>query len=102
MDTVISKHARERSKERTGIKKKSFERLLPKILKEGKTTKDFNGSFRRYLDKLHMSHSGKKRFIIFGHRIYVLKNKTIVTVMLIPSEFLKIVDKVNKNDKIND
>jgi hypothetical protein len=93
MDMKLSRHARQRSKERLGINQSSLERLLPRILGEGRRAKDFVGSFRKYLDRLHMGYPGKKDIVVYAHQIYVIKETTVVTVMHVPQKFIKVIDK---------
>jgi hypothetical protein len=93
MSIKISKHAKQRSKERLGVKASSFERILPRIVAEGRRAKDFVGSFKRYLDNLHMSYPGRKDIIVYAHQIYIMKDTTIVTVLHVPQKYIKVIDK---------
>ncbi len=90
----LSKHAKQRSKERLGLKDSSLERILPRIMSEGRRARDFVGSFKKYLDSLHMAYPGKKDIVIYAHQIYVIKDTTLVTVMHVPQKFIKILNKL--------
>ena len=89
----ITKHAKQRSKERAGLTKSSLERMLPKIVSEGRRSGDFVGSFQRYLNGLHGIHSMgyHKDIVVYALYIYVLVDKRVITVLQVPKKYLKVV-----------
>ncbi len=91
MKTVtLSEHGSDRASERLGLNEAATNKVAQRALERGRRAKDFAGKFRKYLDKLHMSHPGKKDIVIYGDTIFIFRSETVlVTTYKIPSEFRK-------------
>ena len=87
----VSAHAEERMTERLGIKKSATDRMAQRAFERGSDHSQYSGSFRRYLDKLILSHNYSAKAIkIFGEHIYLFgNNMTLITVLQVPTEYKK-------------
>ncbi len=97
-NVYISQHGYERGKERLGLKKKAFERIVDKAFLKGLDEKEMSGSLYTYFQNKieylgNMGHTEKQFFKIYGENIYVFSKSlkkgylpTLITVMHVPTE----------------
>jgi hypothetical protein len=88
--THITRHARRRGKERLGLPLRALERLVPKVLQDGRTRSDYRrGRVQRYLDGLANDplHHGKADNIrIYGEHVFLFNADTLITVLHVPHD----------------
>lgn len=97
-NVYITRHAYERGKERLGLKKKAFERIVDKAYLNGLGSSNLSGSLYTYFqNKIEylgtMGHTERQFFRIYGENIFVFSENnregflpSLVTVMHIPTE----------------
>lgn len=85
MTNSVSIHAKNRIKERMSIK--NSDRLFELALERGNNYKNFVGSFGRYLTKLAIK--SKANIIVYSNHIFIEKNKTLITILKVPTRYLK-------------
>ena len=84
-DLVISQHAYMRMKERNGWSKKASTRMLQKIYSEGVRSNQVKGYLKGWVnDKADYAMEGRE-LILFGEKLYVFNEKTMLTVLPVPS-----------------
>lgn len=79
----ITDHARKRIKKRVG--KADPEKLLGEALMSGYKHNQFTGSFRKYLDRLSITH--KSTPIIHKGQILFIAGSRLITLYPIPSKY---------------
>ena len=101
----VSKHSKQRCKERLGISKKHTNKIAEKALQNGIRYTDVNGSLRRYMGYLYESHNKiANNIIIYNHNVYIFQNTKLITIMHLPNQYLEISDKAQKrvNERRNE
>lgn len=85
----LTRHALQRGKERLGLRDEAIERLAERALNEGLRTSDTSGRFRRYLDKLFLSHGKAGNLRVYGEKIYLFNGSLLITIFHLPNEYKK-------------
>lgn len=93
----ITNHAKERSKQRLRIPKKAIRNNIDKVIQNGIRHKDTKGRLKKYLDWLYFNYNNCNN-VIYGRHIYVFsKTNTLITIIPLPSQYWKMVDKIQNN-----
>lgn len=93
----VSKHSKQRCKERLGISKKHTNKIAEKALKNGIHHTDATGSLKRYFGYLYESHNKiANNIIIYNRNVYIFRNTELITIMHLPNQYLEISDKTQK------
>lgn len=86
----ITKHAKERSKERNGWNIKATERMSKKVLEQGIRHSQTKGRLNRWMSSLYNKHRREGADIrLYGDKAYIFANETLITVLQIPSNLTK-------------
>ena len=87
----ISRHAMQRSVERSGISKKATKRLFDeKVLIKGVPAEKTVGKVRRWTQTVYdNSPIGLDEIYLYGERAYLIKNENLITVLIIPADCAK-------------
>ena len=87
-DYHISDHAYERAKKRLGWKKKTLERMLPRVVAKGVDAQSVSGAVKRYIQRNQIpnqNHPTWSKIVLFMNSIFVFKGGTLITVFPIKS-----------------
>ena len=87
-------HAKERIRERCGIKLKSTERLARIAYEKGLTHADTAGFLNGYLTSLYFFNGTANNIRLDGDKIYIFCNDVLVTVYDTPKRFQNTVNKL--------
>lgn len=99
MSARVTEHAEDRLGERVGLNKSSVERMANIALEKGISRNDTSGRLRRYLDKLFLSHDKiANNMKIYGQFIYIFNEVTLITVLSLPNEYTKTVNKMRSKE----
>jgi hypothetical protein len=93
---TVTIHAKNRIKERMGLKKSSSEKVAYNALAYGLRHEDVAGSLKRFLDKLYFEHLNANNIRIFADKIFLFHNDFLITVINLPSKFRNTVEKIKK------
>jgi len=93
---IITNHAYNKLKSRTGLNKSSFEKLLADAEKEGIRHNDTCGSLRKYFDKVYLTHRNSTATIIYHNFVFVLNGETLITLYAVPHNIQKLIDNMKK------
>lgn len=98
----ITKHAKRRTKQRVGIKKKDIETNAQKVLEYGLTQTEAKGDLARYMSKVYLRNGIPNNIRAYQHKLYLFKGNVLITVLDIPPQLCKLADKLQKqkNEKI--
>ena len=95
----ITKHAKTRSKERNGWNDKSTERMIPKVLENGIKHKQTKGNLHKWMTGLYGNYKLKGTDIrLYGDKAYIFVNQSLVTVLQIPANLTRNMDKLVYKD----
>lgn len=95
----ITRHGEDRANERVGLNKKALKRLMPRVLKNGVMRAEVTGSLRRYLDKLFLKYKSGNNIRVYGEHIYIIQNRTLITVLPLPTKYKTLIKKQNAKHK---
>ena len=84
----ITKHAEERLRERFGIKRKSIQRIVNRVLEKGLKHKEAKGKVKKYMTELYLKHSRANNIHIYGSDVYIFRYEVLITVLHLPSDIL--------------
>lgn len=92
----VTEHASERLKERNGLNKKSHDRIAEKVLTNGVTHSQTKGSLKKWIDSLYFKNKRANNIRLYGDKVYIFCDETLITVMQIPNNLIKEVNKIRK------
>ena len=92
----VSKHANERLKERCGLNKKSRKRIAEKAFDEGITHSQTTGRLNKWITSLYFRNKRANNIRIYGDKAYIFAGKTLVTVIQVPANLMKDLEKMTK------
>lgn len=87
---TITDHAYDRAKERCGLNKSAFERILQKAVEQNITHKNTKGNLNKYITSKIMAYRIKATSLIFDKYIFIVAGSTVITVYQIPQSLLPI------------
>ncbi len=90
----ISNHAKQRMKERCGFNKKTQERMSEKALKCGITHAQTKGRLNKWITSLFFKNTNANNIRIYGDNAYIFCRETLVTVIPVPANIKKDMDKM--------
>lgn len=88
----ITNHARERAKDRLGVSKKTTDKIAEKALSFGLSHNETNGRLKKYIDGLYFAHPNTNNFRIYNRKVYIFKDTTLITILNLPNNLIKIAD----------
>lgn len=87
---LITNHARSRLRSRSGLNKKSVNRIADRVLDRGYQRHELSGNLRLYVDCLYRNKGKRSDNIrVYGDKVYIFVGLTLITVLQIPSELTK-------------
>lgn len=89
----VTKHARRRIVKLVGMKKSSTHKDAQRAWKRGIRHNETEGSLRRYIDYLYLSHRTANNIRIYNSHVYLFAGQTLVTVIPLPDKYREIYDK---------
>lgn len=91
MTIVVTKHAKQRLKERGGMKPSRQKREAQEAYDKGLGQRDVKGSARRYLGSLFAGYNPAflkgQRVKIYKNLVWIFKGQTLVTVQKLPHRY---------------
>lgn len=100
-DTKVTNHAKDRMKERLGINISAQQKMADKAYKFGIKHNETSGSLKRFLDREYLSHKEADNMRIYGDFLYLFCNKNLITVIVLPNKYKKVINKI-KDSKFED
>lgn len=95
----VSRHAMKRLSERSGLSKKSAQRIAEKAYAEGITHKDTKGNLKKYVTSLFFNNTNANNIRLYGDKAFIFAGETLITVLQIPSSLTKDMKKLVKTHK---
>ncbi len=96
MSVIVTDHAIERAGTRLGLNAKALRRTAPKAFEKGIQHKDTTGSLHRFLSALFLSHETASNLRIYGEHIWLFRRNILITVLHLPNEHKRAVQKLRK------
>jgi len=73
-----------RAKQRAHLGGKSIVRFARKALESGLGFKNANGNMLGYIKKTYAKHGNANNIKVYGHEVYVFRNKILLTIIDLP------------------
>lgn len=89
----VSKHAKERSKQRNGWNEKTTERMVQKVLEKGIPHRQTKGRLNKWINGLYFKNRDANNICLYGDKAYIFHNEVLITVLQIPANLTKDMDK---------
>lgn len=90
----LTKHSKDRMKERCGLNKSAQQKAAETALAKGITHSDTSGSLRRYLDGLYLQKKNANNLRIWGDKVFVFHNERLITVLQVPNKYMGTCNKI--------
>lgn len=90
----ISNHAKQRMKERCGFNKKTKEPMTQKAFEKGITHKQAIGNLKKWITHLYFKNKNANNIRIYGIYAYIFCDETLVTVIRVPINIRKDINKM--------
>lgn len=84
-EVVITRHARQRMRERLGLPKRAVQRHAQRAYDEGLHHGGVSGAAGRYLDALYFKNRCANDLRVYGEFVFVFANGVLITVHEIPN-----------------
>ena len=85
----VSRHAKQRLKEREGCGKSKADRKAQLALDRGYRHCQTKGELKKYLSELWAYNETANGLRVYGEKIYVFSGYTLVTILTLPQKFRK-------------
>lgn len=92
----VTKHAKERLKERCGLNDKSSERMAKIAYEKGLRHGDLTGNLKKWVDKQYFYNRQANQVRLYGDKAYIFHNQKLITVIQIPHNLVKEVVRISK------
>lgn len=94
---IITKHAKQRMKQRCGLKEKSSDRIAKKAYENGLRHGDCTGNLKKWVDSLYFRNQSANQIRLYSDKAYIFMNQKLITVLQIPHNLVKEADKLRRN-----
>lgn len=99
INPIITEHAEERMIKRCGIKKKSIDRIVDKVLENGYSHNQLKGRLKKWVDSLWFKNKSANNIKLYGDKAYIFIDNKLVTTLQIPNDLTKDFKKMVKEKK---
>lgn len=85
----VTKHAKQRLKERNGLNKNSCDRIVEKALKEGIKHSETKGRLNKWISSIYFVEKKANNIRLYGDKAYLFRDETLITILQIPADLTK-------------
>ncbi len=89
MYAVVTGHAQSRLKSRSGLNKKSVNRIADRVLNKGYSCYQLKGRLQGYIEFIGLKSPKVNTIKVYGDKAYLFYDNVLITVLQIPSELTK-------------
>ena len=93
---IVTKHAKQRMKQRCGLKEKSSDRIAKIAYEKGLRHSDLTGNLKKWVDKQYFYNRRANQIRLYGDKAYIFHNQNLITVIQIPHNLVKEVVRISK------
>ena len=94
---IVTKHAKQRMKQRCGLKGKSSDRMAKIAYEKGLRHHDLTGNLKKWVDGLYLRNHSANQIRLYADKAYIFTGVKLITVLQIPHNLVKEADKLRKN-----
>lgn len=96
---IVTKHAKQRMKQRCGLNDKSSERLAKIAYEKGLKHGNLTGNLKKWVDSLYFKNRTANQIRLYGDKAYIFQNEKLITVIQIPHNLVKEVVRISRERK---
>ena len=96
----LSRHAKDRIKERCGVGQSGQDRLAEKALVNGILHNDTTGRLNKWMTTLYFRNTSANNIRLYGDKAYIFSDTKLITVLQIPNNLLPMVRKISKRKDV--
>lgn len=89
----ITQHGKARVRKRCGLPSKSVSRMVQEALDKGLKHSETTGRLNRYITALYFKNQKANNIRIYGDKVYIFSNETLITVLNLPNQYKKLAEK---------
>ena len=93
---IVTKHAKQRMKQRCGLKEKSSDRIAKIAYKKGLRHSDLTGNLKKWVDSLYFRNHSANQIRLYSDKAYIFAGEKLITVLQIPHNLVKEADKLRR------
>lgn len=95
----ITKHAKDRMKQRCGFNKKAVNRMAEKALTDGIPHKKTKGQLNKWITSLYFYSERANNIRIYGDKAYIFRDDRLITVIQVPPSLRKNIKSMVEDNK---
>ena len=84
---IVTRHAKQRLKERSGLNKKSVQRIAEKAYINGICHNETKGQLNKWIAGVYFKNSDANNIRVYGDKLYLFHDEILITVLQIPHRF---------------
>ena len=93
---MVTKHAKDRMKQRCGLNEKSADRMAMIAYENGLRHGDLTGNLKEWADRLYFKNRSANQIRLYGDKAYIFHDTKLITVLQIPHNLVKEANKLRK------
>lgn len=93
---IVTKHAKQRMKQRNGLNNKSVYRMATIAYEKGMKHGDLIGNLKKWVDKQYFYNRKANQIRLYGDKAYIFQNEKLITVIQIPHNLVKEVVRISR------
>lgn len=93
---MVTKHAKDRMKQRCGLNEKSADRMAMIAYENGLRHGDLTGNLKKWVDRLYFKNRAANQIRLYGDKAYIFHDTKLITVLQIPHNLVKEANKLRK------
>ena len=97
----VTRHAKQRTKERVGIPKRAAVKNANRALEKGIKHSETSGGLHRYVAALYWREQTANNIRIYGEYVYIFHDSTLITVFIPPQKYRKAANQLQKNREVS-
>lgn len=86
---IVTKHAKQRMKQRCGLKEKSSDRIAKIAYEKGLRHSDLTGNLKKWVDGLYFRNHAANQIRLYSDKAYIFAGEKLITVLQIPHNLVK-------------
>lgn len=99
---LITKHAACRLHQRSGLNKKSMQRIVDNVYISGYPIDATKGGLKRWMAKIAANNLNAQDLRLYGDKLYIFSDNVLVTVLNVPNDLKKNMKKMIEKESSDD
>ena len=94
---IVTNHAKQRIKQRCGLKEKSSDRIAKIAYENGLRHSELTGNLKKWVDGLYFRNRSANQIRLYSDKAYIFTGQKLITVLQIPHNLVREADKLRRN-----